>query len=228
MRLNDDILTSALKIYNDNAMNSIPDIIDTHNYSRRFERKIERIMRAHRSFKGSLKIERIIRYSTRLAMVIVCLMVINVFSINAFHYNLWDAVYNEVGDMINVNFKSKETEHIVTKENAMLKITSIPAGYEMQEEYFSENLSVQNFKGENGTITYTEGLITETAEVNMKKNKGETEQILVGAREVTLSYGEENITALFQDNQYYHIIEVQGLDANEKFVTDIIRKLEAQ
>lgn len=230
MKLNDDILTGALKVCNDNAMKSIPDIIDPHNFSSKFERKMERIIRAHRSFHGSLKIERMIRYTTRLAGVVICFVLINVLSINAFNYNLWETAYQKVGEMINIGFISNETDNTVVETDTRLKIASLPTGYEKQEEYFSNNLSVQNFKGEKGTITYTEGLITETADVNItvKKGKSETNKIMVGAKEITLAYGDDNITAFFKDNKYYHIIEVQGADANEAFVTDIIQKLEAQ
>lgn len=228
MKLNDDILTSALKICNDNDMNSIPDIIDTHHFSRKFERKMERVIRAQRSFRGSLGTERAIRYTTRLAVAVMCFVLMNAVSINAFHYNLWNAIYNKASDMINIGFASNETEHAVVDTDTRLKIVLPPVGYEKKEEYFSGNISVQNYESSNGTITYTEGLITETADVNMRAKKGGTEKISVGAREVTLSYGEENITAFFKDNKYYHIIEVQGADANEKFVTDIIQKLEAQ
>lgn len=228
MKLNDDILTSALKICNDKDMNSIPDIIDAHHFSRKFERKMEKVIRAHRSFWGSLAIEKVVRYTTRLAVVVVCFVLINVASINAFHYDLWNAAYKKVGEMININFSSNETEHVTMDTDTRLKIVSPPAGYEKKEEYFSENISVQNYESNNGTITYTEGLITETADVNMRVEKEGTEKISVGAKEVTLSYGKENITAFFKDNKYYHIIEIQGADANKKFVTDMIQKLEAQ
>lgn len=228
MKLNDDILTSALKICNDNDMSSIPDIIDAHHFSGKFERKMARVIRAHKSFRGSLGTERAVRYTTRLAAAVLCMVFVNVVSINAFHYDLWNAVYHKAGDMINIGFASNETEHAVVDTDTRLKIVSPPAGYEKKEEYFSGNISVQNYESSNGTITYTEGLITETADVNMRVEKDRTEKISVGAREVTLFYGKENITAFFQDNKYYHIIEVQGADANEKFVTDIIQKLEAQ
>lgn len=236
MKLDDDLLVSALKIYNDHTMSTLPDIIDQHNFSRRFERRMERLKRAHKKFKGSLGIERFHRYTTRIAMVIFCFSIVNIVSINAFDLDIWNTVYRRVDGLMKVQFTAKKENETVVNVDTKLKIVSVPEEYQKQDEYFSEDMSVQNFRSDDGTITYTEGLITENADVNItvKKSKSadakveEEKKISVGAKEVTLCYGTDHITAFFKDNKYYHIIEVQGKDANEKFVTEIIQKLEAQ
>lgn len=46
VKLNDDVLKQALVLHNQETMEQIPDIINTHNFSYRFEKKIRRINRA--------------------------------------------------------------------------------------------------------------------------------------------------------------------------------------
>ena len=43
VKLNDDVLKQALVLHNQETMEQIPDIINTHNFSYRFEKKIRRI-----------------------------------------------------------------------------------------------------------------------------------------------------------------------------------------
>ena len=40
VKLNDDVLKQALVLHNQETMEQIPDIINTHNFSYRFEKKI--------------------------------------------------------------------------------------------------------------------------------------------------------------------------------------------
>lgn len=228
MRVDDKLLISALKICNENAMNRIPDIIDRHEFSRRFQRKIKRINKANKTFRGSLGIERMVRYTTRIATIVICFVVLNAIAIRAFHVNVWDVVYNRVGDLMQIEFTPEREVESVNVMDTKMKIVSVPDGYKKEEEYFSENMSIQNFRGDDGTITYTEGLITESADVNILLEQAEQKKIAVGAKEVILAYGEDNITAFFKDNKYYHMVEVQGADAEEEFVKDIIEKLEVQ
>ncbi len=228
MKVNDELLISALKICNENAMNGIPDIIDRHDFSHKFERKIERINRANKKFHGNLKIERIVRYTTGIAAVLICSIVLNGLVIRAFHVNLWNTAYNKVGEFLNIGFVPEIESETVNSIDTKLKMVSVPDGYKKQEEYFSENISVQNFRANQGTITYTEGLITDSADVNILSESTEGKNVIVGAKDVLLICGKDNITAFFKDNKYYHMVEVQGTDANENFVIDIIKKLEAQ
>lgn len=227
MRVDDKLLTSALKICNENAMNRIPDIIDRHEFSRGFQRKIERMNKAHKKFRGSLGIERVVRYTTRIATIMVCFIVLNAVVIRAFHVDIWNVVYDKIGAYTRIGFTQKTETETIDIIDTKLKIVSVPDGYKAEEEYFSENMSVQNFRSDAGTITYTEGLITESANVDILEET-EGKKLIVGAKEVTLIDGENNITAFFKDNKYYHIVEIQGADANEKFMKDIIEKLEVQ
>lgn len=226
MNLNDEVLKQALILYNEETMNQIPDIIDIHDYSYRFEKKIKRISRAQKKFGGNILMERCTRYCAKIAVVVLCFIAINVTFVKAFDFNIWQMVVTKTEDFININFEENKNDNnkVATKGNMM--ITNIPDGYKKESEYFSKKLSVQQFVSDNGTISYTEGPVTDTADLTAKGSQ--TKTVTVGAKEVMISFGDENITAVYNDDKYYHTIEVQGKDANEKFITKIIAELEAR
>lgn len=226
MILDDDVLKQALVLYNEETMNQIPDIIGIHNYSYRFEKKIKRISRAQKKFGGNIIMERCTRYCAKIAAVVLCFMAINITFVKAFDFNIWQMVVTKTEDFININFEENKNDNnkVATKGNMM--ITKIPDGYKKESEYFSNELSVQQFISDNGTISYTESPVTDTADVTVKGTK--TKKVTVGAKEVMISLGEKNITAVYNDDKYYHTVEIQGKDANEKFITKIIAELGAR
>ena len=57
VKLNDDVLKQALVLHNQETMEQISDIINTHNFSYRFEKKIRRISRAQKKFGGNMIME---------------------------------------------------------------------------------------------------------------------------------------------------------------------------
>lgn len=225
---NDTVLAEALKKYNNAFMEELPMVAEPHSFSKKFEKRMSQLLRANKKFGGRRWLERSVRYATGFAAMVVCLLAVNTISIHAFHINLWEIVVDSTGDLINLKFKNGEKENIdIPKEGGThFKIANIPNGYSQADYYTSEELVVQVLQSNNGTITYTEGLLTESADVNAYKGEQETETI--GAKEVTFIYGENNITALFTDVKYYHIVEIQGQDANKKTVAEIIKGLEEQ
>ena len=62
----------------------------------------------------------------------------------------------------------------------------------------------------------------------IKAKAEKTKTVTVGAKEVLISFGAENITAMYTDDKYCHTVEVQGTDADEEFVINIISELEAR
>ena len=230
----DSILIQALKMDNDIFMDELPEIVETHNFSGRFERKMRHLIRANNTFNGKRWLEICTRYVTEFAAIIICILVVNIISIQAFHINLWEVVVDSTGDMINIRFRDnkesvsdkQEVAKNKESESIHLKIGSIPEGYSQQEFYSTDELVVQILESNYGTITYTESPITKTADINIAKGKSETE--MIGTREVTFVSGENNITAFFTDAMYYHIVEIQGQDANKKTAIEIVKNLEEQ
>lgn len=225
MKIDDKVLSQALTNNNDLFMENLPTNMETHNFSSSFERKMRHLIIANKKFGGRLWVERFVSYSSKVAVVIVCLFAINLVSIKAFDMNIWKTIVTKTEDFLNINFVKPEKGDINTNI-ARLKIANIPDGYIQQEEYQSENLSVQSFVSDNGTITYTESLIKETADVNIASGESIIKQI--GKWQVNYITGEDSITAFFTDDKYYHIVEIQGKDAREDFLGKIIEELEEQ
>lgn len=215
VKLNDDVLKQALVLHNQETMEQIPDIINTHNFSYRFEKKIRRISRAQKMFGGNMIMERCTRYFSKIATFVLCLVAVNVTFVKAFDINLWQMVVTQT-----------ENDNSKVAKGSRMMISSTPDGYKKESEYFSEELSVQHFVSDSGTISYTESLVSDTAKIKAKAEK--TKTVTVGAKEVLISFGAENITAMYTDDKYCHTVEVQGTDADEEFVINIISELEAR
>lgn len=230
-KINQDALKEALFMYNETFMQKIPDIVEAHNFSGRFERKMSHLIKAEKKFNGKRWAEVCVRYATSIAAVILCFIVVNVFAINAFNVNLWNKIVDNTTDMINISFENKSENQTRPLDNSntasdgiKYQIKNAPKGYALRDNYNSEELFVQSFTSDNGTITYTESPISTGA--NLKIAKGETKEKTVGAKEVTFIYEENRITAYFTDNAYYHIVNIQGSDANEETAINIIENLE--
>lgn len=223
MKIDDKVLTKALINSNKLFMDELPTNMEVHNFSHRFERNIRHLTNAEKRYGGKLWLEKMVSYSAKVAVLIVCLFAVNFVTIKAFNVNMWDVVITKTEEFLNLNFSKKETT-VVSKSIAQYKIKSIPKGYVLNQEYESDNLFVQNFKSENGTITYTESLLNETANVNIENGESVTKQ--VGNWQVNCITGEDSITAFFLSDKYYHIIEIQGVNTTEEFLVNIIEELE--
>lgn len=88
-------------------------------------------------------------------------------------------------------------------------------------------MTVQNLVSDYGTISCLESEIAETAEIYVAAvEDGEAKN--VNGWEVTYITSESAITGVFCDEKYYHILTIQGADANEKFLNTIIENLEVK
>lgn len=225
MKIDDRLLTQALINRNERFMESLSTDVEAYNFSGRFEKKMRHLIVAEKRYGGNLWVEEIVRYSANAAVLVLCLIGINFVSVKAFDINIWNAISTKTSEFLNINFEKAE-EDIVGTKAMRFKIVDIPEGYIQQEYYSSENVSVQHFTSENGTVTYTESLISETADVNIESGDSIVGQI--GSLHVRYIFAEESITAFFTDDKYYHIVEIQGADANKEFAREIIEELEEQ
>lgn len=225
MKIDDRILAQGLINNNNLFMEKLPTNVETHNFSKSFERKIKHLINANKKYGGKLWVERFVSCSSKVAVTIMCLFTINFATVKAFDINIWQMIITKTEEFFNFNFAKPENSN-VGNNIARLKIANIPQGYKVQEEYQSDNLAVQSFISDSGSITYTEGLISETADVNIESGESITKRI--GNIQVNYITGEESITAFFTDDKYYHIVEIQGADANEEFLDKIIEELEEQ
>lgn len=225
MKIDDKVLAQALINNNNLFMENLPTNMEIHNFSKSFERKMRHLIIANNKYGGRLWMERFVSYSSKIAVISMCVLAINLVTAKAFDVDLWGIIIIKTEEFFNVNFSRPENS-TVDINVARLKIAKIPDGYKLQEEYQSENLSVQSFVSDKGTLTYTESLISETADINIESGESTIKQ--VGNWQVNYITGEDSITAFFTDDKYYHIVEIQGADANEEFLDKIIEELEEQ
>lgn len=230
MKFNEELLTQAFINCNNRFMEELPESIEVHGFSRRFEKKMSRLISADKKYGGRIWLERFTTYAVRVAVIVMCLITINFVSVKAFGVNIWQVIVTKTEQFININFIEQENEGSdiskKTRVFARMKIANIPEGYTQKEFYREDNMTVQHLVGDNGTVTYTESLITETADVNIATGKQETG--IVDGYEVSYVIKENSITAFFSDAKFYHIVQVQGKDANIEFANQIIEELEEQ
>ena len=225
MKIDDRLLTQAFMNNNRQFVESLPTDVKPHNFSKGFEKKMNHVIVANKKYGGNLWAEKVVRYSAKAAVIILCLLTINFVSVKAFDLNIWNVIVTKTSEFLNIHFE-KSGDDVTEMENVRWRVSRVPDGYEQQEDYRTDHMSVQHFISENGTITYTESLISETADIHMEAGISGSEQ--VGLWKVNYIIGDNSITAFFTDETYYHIVEIQGADANEEFASKIIEELEAQ
>lgn len=226
MKIDDNLLTQALINNNNQVMAELPESTELHKFSRRFEKKMNRLISANSKFGGHIWLERVTRYVTKIAVTAVCLVMVNFVSVKAFDVDIWQVIVTKTSQFIHINFDRENESADFNSSAVRMSVVNIPDGYTEQELYQADNLTVQHFTSENGTITYTESLITETAEINIATGNQISGNI--GCWRVSYVINENDVTAFFQDEKFYHIVQVQGEDANKEFVDKIIEELEEQ
>ena len=233
MKLDERALTKALINQNNFFMESLPAEIELHNFSGKFEKKMNRLIVADKKYGGKIWLQRAMEYTAKAAVIAVCLVTVNFISVKAFHLDLWKMIFSNSKEFIQINFE-KETTIAGTNESGTamssnpvrLKIKEVPNGYTLEEDYGTDEMTVQYLVSEKGSITYTESLITETANVNIAQ--GTQQKGVVGNYQVSYIIDKDKVTAFFCDDEFYHIVEIEGEDANKSFADEIIKKLEAK
>lgn len=225
IRYTDDVLSEALKNINHKFMNELPDEAEEHIFSKKFIRKMRRLLRANQYFGGCLWLEKTARIAAASAAVIICFIGVNQVSVRAFDFNIWQAIVTKTNDFVNIHFIKDRNETETVQESHRCKIIIPPEEYIFVNDDVMDNMTVQNLVSDKGTISYIESEITETADIYITAVENGEDEIISGWK-VTYIHGEQVITAVFYDEQYYHIITVQGEDASRSFVNRIIEALE--
>lgn len=222
---NEDILRKAFIKNNEIFMDNLPENVEIHAFSKKFEKKMARFITADNKFGGKMWLERSVRCISRLAVLVICFVMINFVSVKAFNFDIWQVIVTKTDEFIHINF-TKNVSQKQDTESKRLKMTQIPKGYVEVQSDFSDNMSVQIFTSDRGTITFQETLISENADVNIYQ--GSTDKELVDGVEVSYVIREDTMTAFFSDETYYHILSIQGSDADKDFAKQIIKNLEEQ
>lgn len=225
LQYSEEILAEAFANVNDKFMNDLPENIEPHLFSRGFERKMKPILRANRKFKGRIWMERTVRYASIAATMVVCLLAINQVSVKAFNYDIWEAVITKTKDIITIHFEKEIEEPRISGKGYKLKISNLPEGYELTNEVEMEKLTIQNLKSDRGTVSYIESEITTSVNIYSEASLNSHYEEINGWQ-VTYLQKDGKYVGIFTDEEYYHIVEVQGEDANIEFINEIIRGLE--
>lgn len=228
MRIDEKLLAQALANNNSRFMETVSLGIEEHSFTNSFERKMKHLIDANKKYGGRIWLEKTIRYSTQIAAVILCFIAVNFVSVKAFNLNLWNMIVDATSQFVNITFDKQSEEKVCASEK--LQIVNIPEGYTLLNatDGMANNqqgeLYVQIFTSDEGTITYTETLISES--INIDVESGESFEEKAGDRTVTCIEQDSSITVIFTDDVYCHIVEIQGKDANVQFALNIIEEME--
>ena len=224
MELRDEILIEAFKMYNDAFIDEIQKNVEPHVFSGKFTRKMRRLIISQKKFGGRMWLARTTELVTKAAVIVLCLITINTISVKAFKFDIWKTIVTETEKYFNINFE-KEKENISDRYTSKERLKIKEDSRFTEIEFYSDDFStMQLLEGDAVTISYIEGSITETADINL--SRGEMTIRKIDGREVTFVIDEGYAMALFTDDTYYHLITMQGVDATKDNLIEIINNLE--
>ena len=222
--ISEKTLSEALALNNENFMERMPKVKEPHRFSKSFERRMNRYMKAERKYGGSIFMERAVRYCATAAAMVVCLVSLNLISAKVFEQSIWNMITGNKSGYTQVSFeKASETKQELTGQH--YRLAEIPKNYEVTMSVpKGEHLEILVRKDGTGSISYVEGDVSEqvVADIASKKQKQE----IIGGHDVMIAEDDESITACFVDDRYYHIVTIQGRDASMEMVRKIISTLE--
>ena len=232
--LHEKELIEALKLNNQRFMDEMPGECKTHEFSERFERRMNHYIKAHKTYNGNIWLERFVRYSSGVAAVVLCCIVINFVSVKAFDINLWHIIAGYESGYTQLSFERNGNETVdadmpVNTENSVTQrycIGKVPEGYrDVTENSPDEEWTNQVFVTEGGdSIVYLEGPVSEELLVDIES--GEKKIQTVAGKKVYYEIKEDSIVAYFVDVKYYHMLTIEGKDANPETANKIISALE--
>lgn len=228
INISDEVLIEALKQNNDRFMEELPDEIEAHAFSEKFEKNMNRLINQN----SQAKVFNFGKFTTRAAVIIFCLLSIHMVSTKAFKVNYWKVITEKTEEFINIGFRKKyvssndtSTENVNSRRRLKIKKEDIE-GYDVIEYYSEGDSTVQILCSDNSSISYNESLIDDTEEISLAT--GEVLMEKVGEFEVTFISDEEQVIAFFTDDFYYHIVTIQGEDATVEFAKKVVSVLEEQ
>lgn len=115
----EDILKEAFSHINEKFISDLPEQVEEHVFSKKFHRKMKKLLRANQYFGGKIWMEKTVRFAFTAATVMICLFTLNQAAVQAFHFNLWEMVVTKTGAFVNIHFvnqsESAKKAEVVTK-----------------------------------------------------------------------------------------------------------------
>lgn len=220
--IDEKILKEALILNNKKSMDEWAKMNDQHEFSPGFLRRMRHYLNAQKKYSGRVWMERLVRYSSVAAAIIISVISINMVSAKVFDVNLWKIITEKTKEYTQVSFeKEKVTAKGKVEKRFVVKMLD---GYKEISNSLNDGVRVQVLKDNSKRIMYVEDTISKDILIDIES--GKKQKKMVGDKTVYYEKQKESIVAYFIDDKYYHMITVSGKDASEVFVNKVINNLE--
>lgn len=220
--LDEKLLIEALKLNDEMSYGKLTEEVEPHKFSKKFEKKMNRLMRTNNYFGGHQWLERSVRYVATAAAVVACFMAVNFTAVKAFNVDIWQTVVEYGKDYLGISFE--KNEYTEEKGSQNLRFDMAPEGYEKVDEEITDETVTQFFdKDGKNQITYLQTLADEGLQIELEI--GTVSEGEINNWSVNYVERKDYIGVYFIDDKYTHTLIVEGIDANKEYVNKILKQL---
>lgn len=227
MKLTDELLTKALQEIDEKMLSELPKDEDIHHvFSKRFERRIRKMIRFERRPPFRRKL---VSYGKRAAMFILIAVIVvfsTVMSVGALRTRFFTMISNAFQRYSEIYFKPVESEIAseVTSKFVRYTIHDFPSGYKMTNDLSDPDLQISDFEFENSHKNkinlHQENISTSNFNVNTEGVKLQT--ILIN-NEKAYYYENKGLNTIVWHNDKYAFL--LSADATSKLDKNVMVKI---
>ena len=221
--IDDDFLYDHMESVENIILESLPEEDDlSHNFSKRFERRMNKLIRQERR---SPFIKIFVNYSRKVAiifLIVISITFTTIMSVEAYKVKFFEVVIEVWEEFTSIIFKSKE--NIDDGKLIPVNPTYIPHGFTIIEEGTNHYEHFIYWENDDGIeIMFEQAKITSNAIINDTEGI-EIEKILVDEQEVTY-FTNKNVHQIYWNDSTYIYTIISAYDKKDliKMVESIIR-----
>ena len=221
--IDDDFLYDHMENVENIILESLPKEDDlSHKFSKRFERKMKRLIRQERRTPFT---KSFIKYSRKVAiifLIVISITFTTIMSVEAYKVKFFEVVIEVWEEFTSIIFKSKE--NIDDGKLIPVNPTYIPHGFTIIEEDTNHYEHFIYWENDDGIeIMFEQAKITSNAIINDTEGI-EIEKILVDEQEVTY-FTNKNVHQIYWNDSTYIYTIISAYDKKDliKMVESIIR-----
>ena len=221
--IDDDFLYDHMESVENIILESLPEEDDlSHNFSKRFERRMNKLIRQERR---SPFIKIFVNYSRKVAiifLIVISITFTTIMSVEAYKVKFFEVVIEVWEEFTSIIFKSKE--NIDDGKLIPVNPTYIPHGFTIIEEDTNHYEHFIYWENDDGIeIMFEQAKITSNAIINDTEGI-EIEKILVDEQEVTY-FTNKNVHQIYWNDSTYIYTIISAYDKKDliKMVESIIR-----
>ena len=222
--MDDEELRRRLREYQDICMESgeIKEMLATeHTYSRRFQRKMKRLLWSRRNFGRDIHMGYMVRKVAAVAIVAVSLITVNQVSARVWGVDAWNLVQSLVdgGRGVRIEYQKADKSDDDSPKAKYDIPQYVPDGYEQtlcQEDELKVFLEAEwQGKGEKQNIRYSRNVIIDgevdvyDAEVDSRKT------VQAAGIDVVLFYKRDEMGLIWHDAKYSYMLDSYIMDEKE-------------